>query len=290
MTARLIVRIVKTMSNSTRNRVVLLTGASSGIGKATAQALAAEGYTVYAAARRLEKMADLEPLGCVPVKMDVTKEEDVVAVVERIAEERGGIDILINNAGISLYGSLEESPMDKGRYQFEVNFFGPMRLTQLVLPHMRQQRWGKVVNISSGEGRMHMPLAAWYVASKFAIEGMSDCLRVETQHFGIDVIVVEPGAIDTPIMDGFVDPLLEISGHGPYRNFARKMADWFRNLSAEKGTASPPSVIADVIVSALRAPRPRTRYMAGVGVTLPVLVRRFLGDRVYDRLVLREFG
>ena len=276
--------------NNIAKRVALVTGASSGIGEATAKTLAKEGYVVYPVARRVEIMEDLKALGCFPIKMDVTKEEDVVAVVEQITCEHGGVDILVNNAGLSVYGSVEETDIDKARYQFDVNFFGLGRLTQLVVPHMREQGWGKIINVSSGEGKVHAPLAAWYVSSKFALEGFSDCLRAETAQFGIDVVVVRPGAIDTEITGGFIDPLLEISGSGPYGAIAQKMADWFRNMSADKGTASPPSVIAEVIVGAIKTPKPKTRYAAGVGVRQAIFFRRILSDRMFDRFMMRMLG
>ncbi len=271
-------------------KVALVTGASSGIGKATAEALVEEGYIVYPVARRVEIMDDLKALGCIPIKMDVTKAEDVVAVVEQIQRENGGVDILVNNAGLSVYGSVEETDIDKARYQFDVNFFGLGRLTQLVIPHMRKQGWGKIINVSSGEGAVHAPLAAWYVSSKFALEGFSDCLRTETAQFGIDVVVVRPGAIDTEITGGFIEPLLETSGKGPYSGIAQKMADWFRNMSAEKGTASPPSVIAGVILDAIKASKPKTRYAAGVGVRQAIFFRRILSDRMFDRFIVRMLG
>lgn len=276
--------------NSTSKRVALVTGASSGIGKATAEALIKDGYIVYAVARRVEIMDDLKALGCIPMKMDVTKEEDVVAVLKQIEQDHGGVDILVNNAGLSVYGSVEETDIDTARYQFDVNFFGLGRLTQLVLPHMRQQGWGKIVNVSSGEGKVHAPLAAWYVSSKFALEGFSDCLRAETAQFGIDVVVVRPGAIDTEITGGFIDPLLQTSGNGPYGAIAQKMAAWFRNMSAERGTASPPNVIAETILTAINAARPKTRYAAGVGVSQAIFFRRILSDRLFDRFMMRMLG
>ena len=180
------------------NTTVLITGASSGIGKETAKQLLTKGYTVYAAARRLEKMDDLKEIGCIPLKMDITKEDDIRAVVERICEERGGVDILINNAGFGTQGSIEETSLDDARYQFDVNLFGLARLTQLVLPYMRENRFGKIINISSVGGKIYVPLGGWYHATKHALEGWSDCLRTEVQRFGIDVVIVEPGAIVPP--------------------------------------------------------------------------------------------
>ena len=188
---------------TTSNRqTALVTGASAGIGKATVKALLEAGYTVYAAARRVENMRDLEDLGSVVLKMDVTNEEDLVAGVERINSEQGGVDILVNNAGFGLYGPMEDIPLDDARYQFEVNLFGLARLTQLVLPHMREQEAGKIVNVSSIAGKMHAPLGSWYIATKHALEGWSDCLRFELKSFGVDVIIIEPGLIHTEFGHG----------------------------------------------------------------------------------------
>ena len=267
------------------NRTVLITGASSGIGKATAKKLIAEGYTVYTAARRMEKMDDLKELGCVPLKMDITKEEDISAAVNRIRGDRGGVDILINNAGFGTQGSIEETSLDDARYQFEVNLFGLARLTQLVLPSMRENRFGKIVNISSIGGKMYVPLGGWYHATKHALEGWSDCLRTEVQQFGIDVVIVEPGAIGTEFNDVFVGPMLERSGDGPYRDLAHGIANYAREMEERPNGSSPPSVIADTIVKALKARRPRTRYAAGKMAKPILFARRWASDRVFDRLI-----
>ena len=178
-------------------QTVLITGASSGIGKETARRLLQEGYVVYAAARRIEQMRDLEEMGAAVLKLDVTREEDIEAGVERIVEERGGTDVLVNNAGFGLYGPVEETPLGAARYQFEVNLFGLARLTQLVLPHMREKGAGKIVNMSSIGGKVYSPLGSWYYATKHALEGWSDCLRWELKRFGIDVIIIQPGLIRT---------------------------------------------------------------------------------------------
>ena len=206
------------------SKTVLITGASAGIGKETAKQLVEKGYVVYTAARRVENMEDLKDLGCVPLKMDITREEDIVAVVERIREEQGGVDILINNAGFGTQGSVEETTLDDARYQFDVNLFGLARLTQLVLPYMRENRFGKIVNISSVGGKIYVPLGGWYHATKHALEGWSDCLRTEVQQFGIDVVIIEPGAIGTEFNDVFVGPMLERSGDGPYKDLAHGLA------------------------------------------------------------------
>ena len=268
-----------------KNKTVLITGASSGIGKETAKQLVAGGYTVYTAARRVEKMDDLKARGCVPLKMDITKEEDIVAAVNRIREEQGGVDILINNAGFGTQGSIEETTLEDARYQFDVNLFGLARLTQLVLPNMRENRFGKIINISSVGGKIYVPLGGWYHATKHALEGWSDCLRTEVRQFGIDVVIVEPGAIGTEFNDVFVGPMLERSGEGPYRELAHGVAKLARDMEKRPNGSSPPSVIADTIVKALTARQPKTRYAAGKLAKPILFARRWASDRVFDRLV-----
>ena len=179
---------------------------------------------VYVAARRLEKMEDLRELGAIPLKMDITVEEDIIAALERIESNHGGIDILVNNAGFGMYGSVEESNIDDARYQFEVNLFGMARLTQLALPAMRKKGFGTIVNISSMGGKIYSPLGSWYHATKHAVEGWSDCLRLELKPFGINVVIIEPGAIATEWADIMLDPMISRSGHGPYRKIALSTA------------------------------------------------------------------
>ena len=273
-------------SRGLTGQTVLITGASAGIGKETARKMLEEGYTVYAAARRVERMRDLEDLGAVALKMDVTREEDLVAGVERINDERGGTDILINNAGFGLYGAMEDVPLDDARYQFEVNLFGLARLTQLVLPHMRQQGAGKIVNISSVAGKIHIPLGSWYIATKHALEGWSDCLRFELKYFGIDVILIEPGLIRTEFGEVANGPMIERSGNSAYSRIVKGMTR--RNDSSDRG--SPPSVIADTIIKAVRAKRPKTRYAAGQYARPALFARKFVSDRMYDRIVKRLVG
>ncbi len=273
---------------SALTKTVLITGASSGMGKETAKRLLEEEYTVYVAARRVDKMRDLEELGAIPLAMDITDETQVVAAVDRIVAERGGVDILINNAGFGMYGAMEDTSIDDARYQFEVNIFGLARLTQLVLPHMREQQWGKIVNISSMGGKIYTPLGAWYHATKHALEGWSDCLRLELKPHGIDVIIVEPGVIQTDFGDVLIDPMLARSGDGPYAELAHKVADATRK-SYQQNAATSPAVIAKVIVKALRARRPRTRYVAGKYARPLIALRKWFGDRAYDRAVMSQY-
>ena len=262
-------------------QTALVTGASAGIGKATVERLLEEGYSVYAAARRVEHMRDLEDLGAVALEMDVTKEQDVVAGVERIDAEQGGVEILVNNAGFGLYGAVEDIPLDDARYQFEVNLFGAARLTQLVLPRMRERGAGRIVNISSVGGKIYTPLGAWYYATKHALEGWSDSLRWELKHFGIDVIIVEPGLIRTDFGDVMRGPMLEYSGDSAYGGIVKRLTE--RTTNHDRG--SPPSVIADTVLKAVQARRPRTRYAAGQYARLALLLRKLTSDRMYDRLM-----
>jgi NAD(P)-dependent dehydrogenase (short-subunit alcohol dehydrogenase family) len=267
-------------------QVVLITGASSGMGKETAKRLLKEGYTVYTAARRVERMDDLKELGAIPIKMDITKEEDVVAAVEQIEQRHGGVDILINNAGYGSYGAIEDVPVDEARRQFEVNIFGLARLTQLVLPGMRRNRYGKIVNISSMGGKIYTPFGGWYHATKHALEGFSDCLRWETAPFGIDVIIIEPGGIAAPwgVIAG--ENLKRTSGNGAYAAAANQAADGMTEMYTSD-RLSPPSLIAETILKAVTARRPKTRYAVGFGARPSIFLRGLLSDRMFDRVVNR---
>ena len=268
---------------------VLVTGASSGIGKHTAQKLLTEGYTVYVPARGVDQMQDLAALGPHPLAMDVTDEAQVEAGINQIEAAHGGVDVLINNAGFGLYGAVEDTSIDDARYQFEVNLFGLARVTKRVLPWMRAQKSGRIVNISSMGGKMYTPLGAWYHATKHALEGWSDCLRLELAPHGIHVIIIEPGAIATAFGDVVTKPMLERSGSGPYAELAAKTARATTN-AYEKGDSSPPDVISDLIASALRAPTPRTRYSAGKYAWQLMTARAWLSDRMFDRLLMSQFG
>ncbi len=267
------------------NKVVLVTGASSGIGKEIAKQLLGEGYTVYAAARRLERMQDIEELGAIPIRMDISKDEDIVAAVDRIASGHGGVDVLVNNAGFATYGAMEDTSTKDARYQFEVNLFGLSRLTQLLLPHMREQRSGTIINISSVGGKIYTPLGSWYHATKHALEGWSDCLRLELKRFGIHVVIVEPGAVITEFGDVMTAPMLERSGDTVYAPLAKRVAEMTKK-AYEGRRGSPPSVIAEVISKAVRAPRPKTRYAAGKYSFMTLFLRRWLSDRLFDRVIM----
>jgi NAD(P)-dependent dehydrogenase (short-subunit alcohol dehydrogenase family) len=270
------------------SKVALVTGASSGIGHATAERLLDDGYTVYVAARRVEKMKDLEEKGAISLQMDVTKEEDLIAGVKEINERHGGVDILVNNAGFGQYGPMEDTPLDDARYQFDVNVFGLARLTQLVLPHMREQKAGRIVNITSMGGKIYTPLGSWYHATKHALEGWSDCLRLELKEFGIDVIIVEPGAIETEFGDVLGERMFGRSDGSAYQEFVERMLK-ATEQAYERGGGSPPSLIANVISKAVAAPKPKTRYAAGKYAKPMMFMRKWFGDRVFDRVLMSQF-
>ncbi|MTI22578.1 SDR family NAD(P)-dependent oxidoreductase [Fulvivirga sp. RKSG066] len=257
------------------------------MGKATAKRLLNEGHIVYVAARRIEKMNDLKDLGAIPLKMDITVDQDIQDVVETIQSKHGGVDVLVNNAGYAIYGAVEDTTIDEARRQFEVNIFGLARITQLVIPHMREQRFGKIINISSMGGKIYMPFGAWYHGTKHALEGWSDCLRLELKQFGIDVVIVEPGVITTEFGEVMIDPMFERSGSGPYANIAKAMKKATSD-SYKEGGGSSPDVIAKVISKAIKAKKPKTRYVKGKLAKPMMFVRKWFGDRVFDKVLMSQ--
>ena len=275
------------MTDTMNKKVILITGASSGIGKATAEKLLAEGHIVYGAARRVEQMEDLKERGGHILKMDVTNEDEQQQGVDRIIREQGRIDVLFNNAGYGLYGAVEDIPLEDVHRQFEVNLFGLARLTQLVLPSMRGRKSGTIINTSSMGGKIYTPLGAWYHATKHALEGWSDCLRLELSPFNIDVVVVEPGIIETGFADVLSGPMQQYSADGSYSEMVRKVAEAARK-SYEAGGGSPASVIADVVLKAVAAEKPKTRYVAGKLARPLMFVRKYFGDRVFDKVVMSQ--
>jgi short-subunit dehydrogenase len=266
-------------------KTVLITGASAGIGKATAIYLAQNGYNVYSAARRMEKMQELREYGVKPVSLDVTSEESLVACVEQILIEAGRIDILINNAGSGYYGALEDMPIGDAKYQLEVNVFGVARLIQLVLPSMRKHNFGKIVNISSVGGKVTLPMGGWYHASKFAIEGLSDALRKEVKAFGIDVIVIEPGGTKSEMTGLGTDYMMQVSGNTPYSALAKGVGKMYASITKD---AAEPIVIAKLIKEGIEAKNPKTRYVGGSGAKLMLFFRKILSDKQFDKMVMSQ--
>lgn len=270
-------------------KVALVTGASSGIGEATARKLHSLGYVVYAAARRIDKMQHLADLDIHTLAMDVTDDISLQHTVKEIISKSARIDVLVNNAGYGSYGALEDVPRREAHAQFEVNIFGAARLTQLVLPYMRTERTGTIINISSMGGKIHTPLGAWYHATKFALEAMSDCLRMEVKPFGIDVVVIEPGGIKTEWADIAAQKLLEVSGTGPYANQAKAMAESMIGEASRK-RQSPPELIANTIAKAVTAKKPKTRYAVGFGAKPMIFIRKILSDRAFDGFMRMATG
>jgi len=270
------------------SRAVLVTGCSSGIGRATAERLAAAGFTVYASARRLDAVEGLA--GCRPLQLDVTDEASMQAAVARIAQDEGAVGVLVNNAGYSQSGAVEGVPPAEAHRQFETNVFGPMRLTQLVLPGMREQRWGRIVNVSSMGGELTFPGGGWYHASKHALEALSDALRFELAGFGIDVVVIQPGLIRTGCAEAAVGSI-EI-GDGTYGRFdaavgAATAGAYDGGFARRLGGG--PDAVAKAIERAVTAKRPRTRYRVTPSARLFIALRRLLGDRGWDSLVGRSY-
>ena len=275
--------------NKARPPVALVTGDSSGIGLAAAQALLERGFTVVGAARRQEPMAPLVPAGLQPLALDLAEPASIAAAAERLAQDHpGGIDLLVNNAGYGVYGSVEETPLAVARRQFEVNLFGLADLTQRLLPAMRQRRSGRIINVSSMGGRIYAPLGAWYHASKHALEGWSDCLRLELADFGIHVVVVQPGIIRTNFAETMQEPLLERSGHGPYGQLTKILLEGFADIYDARRSSSP-NLVGSTIAAAACAAKPRSRYVVGYLARPLLLVRNLLGDRIYDSLTMANF-
>jgi short-subunit dehydrogenase len=270
-----------------KKQVILVTGASSGIGKETTKILINAGHTVYAAARRVEKMNDLKDMGGIPIKMDITNDAEVQAAVDQILDEQQTIDVLINNAGYAIYGAVEDTTIEDAKRQFDVNIFGLASITQKVLPTMRKNKKGKIINVSSMGGKMYTPLGAWYHATKHALEGWSDCLRLELKEFGIDVVIIEPGAIRTEFGDVMTGPMIERSGKGPYSGLTQKLVDASKNAYDDK-MSSPPSVIANEMRKAVEAAKPKTRYRAGKFAKPLVWARIYLGDRTFDKIIMSQ--
>lgn len=268
------------------NKVILITGASSGIGKESAKLLIKQGYTVYGAARRVERMEDLKSLGIHLLSMDVTDDASMVAGVNELLAKENRIDVLVNNAGYGSFGAVEDVPLSEARYQFEVNLFGLARLTQLVLPLMRAQQSGRIINISSIAGKIGEPHGAWYHATKFAVEGWSDSLRMELKQFGIDVVIIEPGAIKTEWNTIARDNLIKTSGTGAYKVLAMKHVEMLKRADGKMGAA--PIVIAKTIEKAILAAKPKTRYAAGAGAPLIIWVRKLVSDRLFDRIMMSQ--
>jgi len=270
------------------SKVILITGASSGMGKDAAIQLIKEGHKVYTVARRLEKMKDLEEMGGFPLKMDVSVDVEVQEVVDQIIQKEGKIDVLWNNAGYGLYGAVENISIEDAKRQFDVNLFGLANLTQKVLPYMRKAKSGTIINTSSMGGKMYTPLGAWYHATKHALEGFSDCLRLETKQFNINIVVLEPGAIATEFGDVLYKPMVENSKNTPYEPMTNLLAKAIKDNYEKPNGSSPTSVITKTISKIVNSNKPKTRYRVGKFAKPMVWMRTYLGDRMFDKIIMSQ--
>jgi len=271
-----------------QNKVILITGASSGMGYDAAQTLARQGHKVYAAARRVELMEPLKELGVKVLRMDVTDEASMQQGVEAVIQAEGRIDVLVNNAGYGFFGAIETVPMEEARRQLEVNVFGLARLTQLVLPYMRQQGRGRIINTSSIAGRMVIYMGGWYNVTKYSVEAFSDALRMEVKPFGIDVVMIEPGAIKTDWGPIAARHLKESSAGTVYGKEGSQWADnidWYYHTNA----LSKPSVITKAISRAVNSRHPKARYRRGRFSHSGILLHALMPARWWDAM-MRQGG
>lgn len=276
------------------SKAILITGCSTGIGRATAQRLARQGRTVYATARSLDAIADLEADGCRLLALDVCDEASMTAAVAAVEEEHGAVGALVNNAGYSQSGPIEDVPIDLVRRQFETNVFGLVRLTQLVLPGMRAQGEGRIVNLSSMGANFTFPGGGYYHATKYALEAISDALRFEVAGFGIKVVVIQPGLIRTNFGERAVSELSEAQagGDGPYAGFSEKVAQATRDVYEEGAMAKlgvGPDAVAKTIEKALDAERPRARYRVAASAHAMIALRAVTPDRGWDAIMRAQF-
>lgn len=268
------------------SKVILITGASSGMGYETARILAEQGHRVYGAARRVQRIEELAQYGVQALPLDITDEASIIACVKEIIAREGRIDVLINNAGYGYFGAIEDIPMSDAKHQFEVNIFGLARMTQEVLPYMRKQHSGRIVNLASVAGHVTLAFGAWYNATKYALEAFSDALRMEVKPFGIDVVIIEPGAIRTDWGIIAADHLRDSSKDGAYEQTATRMAEGLRKLYLSN-MPTDPGVISRKIARAAVCRRPRTRYLTGRGAKLMVFLHTVLPTRWWDAIVVR---
>lgn len=276
---------------TTPSKAVLITGCSSGIGRATAERLAKKGWTVYASARRPESIADLAEVGCKTLRLDVTDEDSMRAAVAEVEREQGAVGVLINNAGYSQSGPVEQIDLAAVRRQFETNVFGLVALTQMVLPKMRDQHWGKVVNIGSMGGRLTFPGGGYYHATKHALEAVSDALRFEVRGFGIDTILIEPGLIVTDFGTAAVASMDDVSGEGPYGEFNAKLAALTEGVykGPMRHLGGGPDAVAKAIQRAISRRRPPARVRVTASARLAIIQRRLTPDRVWDAAMRSQY-
>jgi NAD(P)-dependent dehydrogenase (short-subunit alcohol dehydrogenase family) len=278
------------------SKAVLITGCSTGIGRATAARLARAGWTVYATARRPESIADLSQAGCKTLALDVTEEDSMRVAVSAVEEAEGAIGVLVNNAGYSQGGPIEQVPMEAVRRQFETNVFGAIRLAQLVLPGMRGQRWGKIVNVGSMGGRVTFPGGGLYHATKYSLEAISDALRFEVRGFGVDAILIEPGLITSDFAQAAVASTATLDAernatNGAYERFNEKVAALTTGVyeGPMRRLGGGPDVVAKAIEKAISRRRAPSRVLVTPSARLTVFQRRLLPDRAWDAAMRVQF-
>ena len=267
-----------------KQKVVLITGTALGIGKSTAEYLIDKGHIVYGGDILIQENLYLNDIGGTALEMDVTNQNHIDNAVKKIISEQGRIDVLVNNAGLGVYGAIEDVSMEDIYYQYDVNLFGLARVTKAVLPYMREKKSGTIINISSVLGETYGPLAGWYLSTKHALEGWSDALRVELKKFDIDVVIVQPGAINTNfsnVTKTYIDKYRENS---PYQHlYGEPITDTGNEILSNQ---SDPIVIAKVINKAIDARNPKTRYAAGAYSRIGIFLRKIMTDKMFDRFIL----
>ena len=267
-----------------KQKVVLITGTALGIGKSTAEYLIDKGHIVYGGDILIEENLYLNDIGGIALEMDVTNQNHIDNAVKKIISEEGRIDVLVNNAGLGVYGAIEDVSMEDIYYQYDVNLFGLARVTKAVLPYMREKESGTIINISSVLGETYGPLAGWYLSTKHALEGWSDALRVELKKFDIDVVIIQPGAINTNfsnVTKTYIDKYRENS---PYQHlYGEPITDTGNEILSNQ---SDPIVIAKVINKAIDARNPKTRYAAGAYSRIGIFLRKIMTDKMFDRFIL----
>jgi NADP-dependent 3-hydroxy acid dehydrogenase YdfG len=273
-------------------KIVLITGAASGIGRATAEQFVQNGFITYATSRRLETLTPLQNIGCEILELDVTSEQSMQTAVAVILERHGKIDVLVNNAGYGLNGPIEELEMDKLRHQFETNVFGLVRLTQLVLPSMRQYQSGRIINVGSIGGTFTAPGAGAYHASKWALESITDALRFEVQSFGIDVSLIQPTGVYTQFDQKIASTMPNTGATSPYGFFKNNHLKVTQRMFSSNSNAGiiKPEMVARVILDAANARKPRTRYKVGLSAVIYSSLRKLVSDRVWDAIMGMQFS
>ncbi|MEE4000738.1 oxidoreductase [Tenacibaculum sp. FZY0031] len=270
-------------------KVILITGASAGMGKDGALRLIKEGHIVYGGARRINKMQDIIDAGGHSIELDVTNIDSIKNAVNTIIRDQGRIDVLWNNAGYSVTGAVEDVSYEDAKKQFEVNLFGLSEVTKAVLPFMREQKSGTIINTSSVGGKIFSPLGAWYHATKHALEGWSDSLRIELKPFNINVAIIEPGGISTEFGNVLYQPLIDRSKGGAYEEISKKVADSYKANYADPKRLAPTSVVSDVAVRIINSKRPKTRYVVGYMSKTTIFMRWLLTDRMFEKIIVKFF-